>query len=143
MNYMTIILKVVMVVMMIQAFSAVIVVVVRNVFVALIVAVRVFKITAPNNLIIVPIEVFFLTRVVLVVMHPDFQHTSINPDFIAELLDPFFISLLHLPSNFLCKLVHSLFLALAELRPKSLTRRRTSWWRSIYIYILIQTRDTP
>lgn len=141
MCYMTIILKVVMVLVMIQAFSAVIVVV-RNVFVALIVAVRIFKITAPNNLIIVPIEVFFLTRVVLVVMHPDFQHTSINPDFIAELLDPIFISLLHLPSNFLCKLVHSLFLALAELRPKSLTRRRTSWWRSIYIYILIQTRDT-
>lgn len=139
---MTIILKVVMVLVMIQAFSAVIVVV-RNVFVALIVAVRIFKITAPNNLIIVPIEVFFLTRVVLVVMHPDFQHTSINPDFIAELLDPIFISLLHLPSNFLGKLVHSLFLALAELRPKSLTRRRTSWWRSIYIYILIQTRDTP
>lgn len=131
---MTIILKVVMVV---------VVVVVRNVFVALIVAVRVFKITAPNIVIIVPIKVFFLTKAVLVVMHPNFQRTSINPNFIAELLNQIFVSFLHLPSNFLCKLVHSLFLALAELRPKSFSRRRTSSWRSIYIHILIQTRYTP
>lgn len=133
---MTIILKVVMVVV-------VVVVVVRNVFVALIVAVRVFKITAPNIVIIVPIKVFFLTKAVLVVMHPNFQRTSINPNFIAELLNQIFVSFLHLPSNFLCKLVHSLFLALAELRPKSFSRRRTSSWRSIYIHILIQTRYTP
>ena len=140
---MTIILKVVMVVVMVQAFTAVIVVI-GNVLVGLIVAVvGVFKIIAPKNIIIIPIKVFFLTQAVLVVMHPNFQRTSINPNFIAELLNQIFVSFLHLPSNFLCKLVHSLFLALAELRPESFSRRRTSSWRSIYIHILIQTRYTP
>lgn len=137
---MTLILKVVMVVVMVQAFTAVIVVV-GNVLVGLIVAVvGVFKIIAPKNIIIIPIKVFFLTQAVLVVMHPNFQHTFVNPNFIAKLLNQIFISFLHLPSNPLCKLIHSLFLALAELCPKSLTRRRTNWRRNIYIRILIQTR---
>ncbi|CAL5400469.1 unnamed protein product [Camellia sinensis] len=56
----------------------------------------------------------WLPKSVFIVVHPDFEHTSVDPNVAAELVDQLFVPLLHLPPNSLCQFVHPLLLILRE-----------------------------
>lgn len=57
---------------------------------------------------------------VFIVMHPNFENTFGDANFITELLHQTFIALLHFPPQPLRKTIHLLLLLLTELRPVSL-----------------------
>ncbi|PON34552.1 LOW QUALITY PROTEIN: hypothetical protein PanWU01x14_343380 [Parasponia andersonii] len=67
----------------------------------------------------------FLTKSVLVVMHPNLEHVTLDPSLVTELLDQFIILLLNPPSQPLRQPQHPLLLLLAKLGPKPLLIRRT------------------
>lgn len=66
------------------------------------------------------VSLIFPPKSVLIVMHPNLEHSFIYPDFVAEFCDQLFVSLLHLPPNSLCKFQHFILLILGEFRPESL-----------------------
>ncbi|PON84777.1 hypothetical protein TorRG33x02_194810 [Trema orientale] len=70
------------------------------------------------------ISLGFLTKSVLVVMHPNLEHVTLDPSLVTELLDQFLILLLNPPSQPLRQPQHPLLLLLAKLGPKPLLIRR-------------------
>lgn len=68
----------------------------------------------------ITVTVVVLPKSVFIVVHPDFEHTSVDPNVAAELVDQLFVPLLHLPPNSLCQFVHPLLLILGEFCSESL-----------------------
>lgn len=66
------------------------------------------------------VSLIFPPKSVLIVMHPNLENSLVYPDFIAEICDQLFVSLLHLPPNSLCEFQHFILLILGEFCPESL-----------------------
>lgn len=66
-------------------------------------------------IIIVVVDVVLLGEVVLVVVHPHFEDSSLHSNFLAELLHHTFFLFLNFPPDFLGKVEHFLLLILRKL----------------------------
>lgn len=90
------------------------------VVVVVVIAVIFMVVKTISATITITVTVVVLPKSVFIVVHPDFEHTSVDPNVAAELVDQLFVPLLHLPPNSLCQFVHPLLLILGEFCSESL-----------------------